>query len=222
MTSKIATTGAASDNRAVLLIDCPRPEGLVARVPGALRTGAKYSAATNIRTMRSALLYAREWAIESASMRTCIAAFTKAFTPLPTSWQMRWQLRPMYQRPRVALFLLAVLHCIADLLQRSILAELDCEIAVIVSNHRRWRGWQLLGIRLEHIPVTPPTREQAEAQQWRCWPSWRRTCGAGSLHAILTENFVAHYPAAIIHVHHSFLPALLGAALPCGSCARLS
>jgi len=142
-----------------------------------------------------------------------LAAFSAAFTPLAEELQMRWQLRPMHQRPRVALFCSQYLHCIADLLQRSSSGELDCEIAVIVSNHREVEKLAAFyGIRYEYIPVTPATRAEAEAKQLALLAELKvELVVLARYMQILTENFVAHYPASIINVHHSFLPAFIGA-----------
>ena len=116
--------------------------------------------------------------------------------------------------PRVALFCSQYLHCMADLLHRWRSGELVCEIPLIISNHREVEKLAAFyGVPFEHMPVTPETRAGAEARQLELlsrntrssWSSWRVTC------RFFRPQFVAHYPAAIINVHHSFLPAFTGA-----------
>ena len=102
----------------------------------------------------------------------------------------------------------------ADLLQRASSGELACEIAVIVSNHRTLRRLAAFhGIRFEYIPVTPATRAAGRNAATRTarghwassWSSSPATC------RFSRPRFVARYPASIINVHHSFLPAFIGA-----------
>jgi len=199
--------------RAVLLIDCPDRKGLVARVAGLLyEQGANILHADQHQDHELGLFFMRvEWALDSAFDST--ASFLQAFTPLAEELQMRWQLHRTSERPRVALFCSQYLHCIADLLHRSSSGELDCEIAVIVSNHRDAEKLAAFhGIRFEYIPVTPATRTEAEAKQLALLQSLKIDLVVLARYMqILTDDFVSHYPAAIVNVHHSFLPAFIGA-----------
>ena len=207
------TSSPASNDRAVLLIDCPDQKGLVARVAGLLyELGANILHADQHQDHELGLFFMRvEWAIESNSAG--IAAFTGAFKPLADELHMRWQLRRINQKPRIALFCSQYLHCIADLMHRVSSNELACEVAVIVSNHREVEKLAAFhGIRFEHIPVTPATRAEAEAQQLALLAELGvELVVLARYMQILTEDFVTRYPAAIINVHHSFLPAFIGA-----------
>jgi len=202
-----------ADDRAVLLIDCPDQKGLVARVSGLLYLqGANILHADQHQDHELGLFFMRvEWAIENAN--SGIDDFTQAFTPLAEELGMHWQIRGMNQKPRIALFCSQYLHCIADLLHRVSSNELACEIAVIVSNHREAEKLAAFhGIRFEYIPVTPSTRAEAEARQLALLHEFGvELVVLARYMQILTENFVARYPAAIINVHHSFLPAFIGA-----------
>jgi formyltetrahydrofolate deformylase len=126
---------------------------------------------------------------------------------------MRWNLNAASQRPRVALFCSQYLHCMADLLHRWRTGELDCEIPVIVSNHREVENLAAFyNIPFEYIPVTTATRAEAEAQQLRLLERYSVDLVVLARYMqILSPAFVARYPAAIINVHHSFLPAFTGA-----------
>jgi formyltetrahydrofolate deformylase len=113
----------------------------------------------------------------------------------------------------VALFCSQYLHCMADLLHRWRTGELLCEIPVIVSNHRDVERLAVFyGIPFEHIEVTAATRGQAEARQLELLASNQIDLVVLARYMqILSPLFVAQYPAAIINVHHSFLPAFTGA-----------
>ena len=208
-----AVISKAGHDRAVLLIDCPDQKGLVARVSGLLYAlGANILHADQHQDHELGLFFMRvEWAIENGS--SDIPDFTRAFTPLAEELHMRWQLRRINRKPRIALFCSQYLHCIADLLHRIGSNELACEVAVIVSNHREVEKLAAFhGIPFEYIPVTPSTRAEAEARQLTLLHDLDvELVVLARYMQILTEDFVARYPAAIINVHHSFLPAFIGA-----------
>jgi formyltetrahydrofolate deformylase len=142
-----------------------------------------------------------------------LEAFRAEFAPLAAELQMRWKLTLGDRRPRMALFCSQYLHCMADLLHRWRSGELHCEIPVIVSNHRAVENLAAFyGIPFEHIPVTAETRAEAEARQVEVLASHNiELVVLARYMQILSPSFVARYPAAIINVHHSFLPAFTGA-----------
>jgi formyltetrahydrofolate deformylase len=101
----------------------------------------------------------------------------------------------------------------ADLLHRWRTGELLCEIPLIVSNHRDVEKLAAFyGIPFQHVPVAAGTRAEAEARQLELLQSSQVDLVVLARYMqILSPAFVAHYPAAIINVHHSFLPAFTGA-----------
>jgi formyltetrahydrofolate deformylase len=142
-----------------------------------------------------------------------LEAFKAAFAPLAAELGMRWKLTATAPRPRMALFCSQHLHCMTDLLYRFSTGELDCEIPLIVSNHRAVENLAAFyAIPFEHVPVTAATRVQAEARQLELLDAHRvELVVLARYMQILSPVFVARYPAAIINVHHSFLPAFTGA-----------
>ncbi len=203
---------------AVLLIDCPDRKGLVARVAGLLyELGANILHADQHQDHHLGLFFMRvEWGLgsdESGSERFDLEGFKAAFAPMATELGMRWKLSASARKPRMALFCSQYLHCIADLLYRWRTGELGCEIPVIVSNHRnveRLAGYY--GIPFEHVPVTAATRAEAEARQLELLARHEiELVVLARYMQILSPEFVERYPAAIINVHHSFLPAFTGA-----------
>jgi formyltetrahydrofolate deformylase len=207
---------------AVLLIDCPDRKGLVARVAGLL-----YEHGTNIlhadqhQDHDLGLFFMRvEWGLadkgpneRNGGIHFDLEKFKVDFGKLAAELDMRWNLNAASQRPRVALFCSQYLHCMADLLHRWRTGELDCEIPVIVSNHREVENLAAFyNIPFEYIPVTTATRAEAEAQQLRLLERYSVDLVVLARYMqILSPAFVARYPAAIINVHHSFLPAFTGA-----------
>ena len=207
---------------AVLLIDCPDRRGLVARVSGMLyEHGANILHADQHRDHDLGLFFMRvEWSLgaregngNEAQSEFDMKAFTTAFSAMAAELGMRWTLRSSIRKPRVALFCSQYLHCVADLLYRWRTGELDCEIPLIVSNHREVELLAAFyGIQFAHIPVTASNRAEGEARQLELLTRHDADVIVLARYMqILSSDFVAKYPAAIINVHHSFLPAFTGA-----------
>jgi formyltetrahydrofolate deformylase len=213
---------------AVLLIDCPDRKGLVARVSGLLyERGANILHADQHQDHELGLFFMRvEWALgapgsdggdaaksAAAAQRFDLESFKAAFAPLAAELGMRWKLSSSAQRPRMALFCSQYLHCMADLLHRWRTGELECEIPVIVSNHRDVEKLAAFyGIPFEYLPVTAAAKAETEARQLELLERHRiELVVLARFMQILSPRFVARYPAAIINVHHSFLPAFTGA-----------
>jgi formyltetrahydrofolate deformylase len=204
---------------AVLLIDCPDRKGLVARVSGLLyQHGANILHADQHQDHELGLFFMRvEWGLNGQADHAApgfdLAAFRAEFARLADELGMRWKLSTGDRPPRVALFCSQYLHCMADLLHRWRTGELHCEIPVIVSNHRDVEKLAAFyGIPFEHVPVTQATRAEAEARQVELLEAHDVDLVVLARYMqILSPGFVARYPAAIINVHHSFLPAFTGA-----------
>ena len=207
---------------AVLLIDCPDRKGLVARVSSLLyRHGANILHADQHQDHDLGLFFMRvEWGPGNRDQNSPettdsfdLVAFRSEFTKLAAELDMRWKLDATAARPRVALFCSQYLHCMADLLYRWRTGELQCEIPVIVSNHREVEKLAAFyGVEFEHTPVEPSTRSAAEELQLRLLDRHGIDLVVLARYMqVLSAAFVARYPAAIINVHHSFLPAFTGA-----------
>ncbi|MGA8529206.1 MAG: formyltetrahydrofolate deformylase [Acidobacteriaceae bacterium] len=201
---------------AVLLIDCPDRPGLVARVSTLLyERGANILHADQHRDQALGLFFMRvEWERRDASGAAFdLPAFEEAFTPIARELRMNWSLSSSDQRPRVALFCSHYLHCMADLLQRWHSGELPCDVVLVISNHREVEPLATFyGVPFVHVPVTAATREAAEAQQLALLAEKHVDLIVLARYMqVLSANFVSRYPAAIINVHHSFLPAFTGA-----------
>jgi len=220
-------------NTAVLLIDCPDRKGLVARVAGLLyQHGANILHADQHQDHDLGLFFMRvEWTLaegrpleESRGKAGAgpgaglvrpfdLDAFQAAFAPMAAELGMRWRLTSSAARPRMALFCSHYLHCVADLLYRWRAGELDCEIPLIVSNHREVGSLAAFyGVPVAYTPVTPSSRAQTEARQLELLAQNRIDLIVLARYMqILSPQFVERFPSAIINVHHSFLPAFTGA-----------
>jgi len=201
---------------AVLLIDCPDQRGLVARVSSLLyQQGANILHADQHRDEALGLFFMRvEWTLDSTDeSRFDLDRFELAFAPLATQLEMHWTLTSSAHRTRVALFCSQTLHCMVDLLHRWRSGELRCDIPLIVSNHREVESLAAFyGVLFAHVPITAATRADAEQRQLDLLAEHAvELVVLARYMQVVSPAFVARYPARMINVHHSFLPAFTGA-----------
>jgi len=201
----------AKRNSAVLLITCPDQKGLVATVSGELyRFGANITHADQHQDHEEGLFFMRvEWLLDDFDL----AGFRVAFQAIAERFRMTWQLTLSTERPRVAILVSQHLHCLADLLQRHQLEELECDIPLIISNHTDGESLaQFHGIDFRVIESSAANRAEAEEKQLALLREANvELIVLARYMQILTPKFVEQYPFGIINVHHSFLPAFIGA-----------
>jgi formyltetrahydrofolate deformylase len=104
-------------------------------------------------------------------------------------------------------------HCLADLLYRHRAGELDCDIPIVISNHTASEPMAAFyGARFVHLPVTRENRPQVEQQQVAMLhEAGCDTVVLARYMQILSPTFLDEFPNAVINIHHSFLPAFVGA-----------
>ena len=198
-------------NTAVLLIDCPDRKGLVATVASLLyRYGANITHADQHQDFEGGLFFMRvEWALDDFDL----SAFREEFRKVAGELHMRWHLELMSKPPQVAIFVSQYQHCLVDLLHRKQIGELHCEIPLIISNHQDGEALaRFHGIDFQYIPVKPEAKRAAEAEQLRILRAAKiELVVLARYMQVLSPEFVQEYPSRIINVHHSFLPAFMGA-----------
>jgi formyltetrahydrofolate deformylase len=113
----------------------------------------------------------------------------------------------------VALLVSRYQHCLIDLLYRHQIGELDCNIAFIISNHEDAQPLAAFyGVPFHHIPVAAGRKDHAEQLQVELLRQHEAELVVLARYMqVLSAEFVALYPRQIINVHHSFLPAFVGA-----------
>lgn len=117
------------------------------------------------------------------------------------------------QKPRMALFVSKMSHCLFDILARYTAGELDVEIPVIISNHPDMQQVaDRFGIEYHVFPVTKDNKNEQEERQMALMEAKKITFIVLARYMqILSERMIARYPNRIINIHHSFLPAFVGA-----------
>ena len=152
-----------------LLISCPDGPGIVAAVTGFLfERGANVTDAQQHSTDPSGgTFFMRvEFALDDLAQRA--AELEANFAPLGARFRMDWRLAQAGHPHRLAVFVSRDEHALVELLWRQRAGDLRAEIALVVANHRTLeetvRMWD---IPFHHVPVTPETKPDAEAEQTR-------------------------------------------------------
>lgn len=130
-----------------------------------------------------------------------------------TRYQLTYRLSFTSHRQRMAIFVSKMSHCLYDLLSRYIAGEWDVEIPVIISNHPDLAivGKQF-DIPFEVVPVTRENKAEMEQREVEILDSYGVDFIVLARYMqVLSEDFIARYPNHIINIHHSFLPAFVGA-----------
>ncbi|GAA3792564.1 formyltetrahydrofolate deformylase [Amycolatopsis thermoflava] len=126
---------------------------------------------------------------------------------------LHWSLVDTAVPKRVALFASKLDHCLLDLLWRHRRGELPMEITHVVSNHTdlAWVG-DRFEVPFTHIPVPKGAKQQAEAAQLDLLKGTVDLVVLARYMQILSGDFLAALGVPVINIHHSFLPAFVGAA----------
>jgi formyltetrahydrofolate deformylase len=200
-------------NTATLLITCPDAKGIVAAIAdflhqhnaNILHADQHQDAENNLFLMRV------EW--DLAGFNLDETHFNQAFAVIADKFSMQWQLKLSQHKARVAIMVSQYDHCLADLLHRHKSGELACEIPLVISNHRDTEKLvQFYGVDFHYIPVTKDNKAEAEAAQFRLFDEYNIDLIVLARYMqILSPDFVGRYPQRIINIHHSFLPAFIGA-----------
>jgi formyltetrahydrofolate deformylase len=200
-------------NSAILLITCPDQQGLVSAVADLLfkYNGNVLHADQHIDTEEKLFFMRVEWDLESFSI--CINDFKEIFADIAERYQMRWRLERSAKKTRSAIFVSKQDHCLADLLYRNRAGELACDLKMIISNHADTESLaNFYSIPFHHIPVGRDSKEKAEKKQNELLEKHQIGLVVLARYMqILSPTFITNYPDKIINIHHSFLPAFLGA-----------
>lgn len=132
---------------------------------------------------------------------------------LANKFEMKWRIYSSEKKPKMALFISKYDHCLYDLLGRYNSGELNLEIPFIISNHLDLKPIaDNFKIPFYHIPVTKDTKEEAENKQLQLLQEHNIDFIVLARYMqIVSERLINKYPNKIINIHHSFLPAFVGA-----------
>jgi len=197
----------------VLLISCPDQKGLVAAVSEFVykNGGNIVHAEQHVDREENIFFHRVEWELNGFSVPP--PEINATFRAVAERFKMNWYVRFSYERPRVAIFVSKFDHCLVDLLYRYRVGELNGEIVAVISNHPDLEPQvKPFGIPYHTIPITPESKGSQEEQELALLQSLGvELVVLARYMQVLSTRFVRSYPNRIINIHHSFLPAFVGA-----------
>ena len=199
--------------RATLLVSCRDRTGLVAALSDfVFRNDGNIVDADQHAEEETGLFFMRlVW--EVGGFKLDRAQTAAGLGDLARRFDLTYELTYSDRRPRVAVFASKAPHCLYDLLLSHQLGELRGDLAVVVSNHEDLRPIAgHFGVPFAHVPVRPEAKAVAEAAQQTLLDEVGADLVVLARYMqIVSPAFVARWPARMINIHHSFLPAFVGA-----------
>ena len=153
-----------------------------------------------------------EWEIESFLIpQEKISEYF--YTLLGKKYGMNFRLYFNANKPRMAIFVSKMSHCLFDLLSRYAANDWDVDIPFIISNHPDMEHVaSKFDIPYYYFPITKETKQEQEAAEIALLKEHKiEFVVLARYMQVLTAEFIAQYPQNIINIHHSFLPAFVGA-----------
>jgi formyltetrahydrofolate deformylase len=197
----------------VLLIHCKDRKGIVARVSGFIHDFGGNILDSDHHTDEETDDFLMRMEFATEGLQIPVDDIPAAFAPIAKVFEMRYEVRPMSRRARVGILVSKQDHCLADLLQRQRRDELPIDIPLIISNHDTCAGWaELFKIPFMVCPVTKDTKPQQEQQVLSLLKAQNVELVVMARYMqILSADFLAQVGCPVINIHHSFLPAFIGA-----------
>jgi formyltetrahydrofolate deformylase len=194
----------------VVTLSCPDRPGIVHAVAGALlEAGCNIADSQQYGSPSTGNFFMRVEATTSSTQ----AELTAALQPVAEAFGMTWQINPVGQKVRTIILCSKDAHCLNDLLFQQRTGTLPIEVPAIVSNHRDLEPLaEFYGIPFHHIPVTPETKPQAEAELLKLIAGHdvELTVLARYMQ-VLSNDLCTELNGKAINIHHSFLPSFKGA-----------
>jgi formyltetrahydrofolate deformylase len=198
-----------------LLIRCADQPGLVAAATGFLyQHGANITELDQHSTDPSGGLFFMRLEFQTPKSGLSREMLEQAFREaVGQRFDMHWHISYAADRPRMAVLVSAHDHAAMELLWRWQRSELRVDIPCVISNHATLRGAvEAFGVPFHHVPQDDAgQRAAAEAQMLEILGEGVDFLVLARYMRILGPGFVARYPNRIINIHHSFLPAFVGA-----------
>ena len=196
-----------------LLISCPDRPGIVAAASRFLfEEGANITHSDQHSTDPTDGTFFMRVEFQLRELEKRGKALEEGFASVAAPFGMNWRIAYAGRVKRLAIFVSKGEHALFELLWRRRSGDLRAEIVMVVSNHpdlqeavSRW------GIPFHYFPIDPNQKREVEDRQIALMQGKVDTVVLARYMQIITPDFIGHYTDRIINIHHSFLPAFVGA-----------
>ncbi len=197
-----------------LLISCPDRPGIVAAVSHFLfDRGANIVHLDQHSTRRGEGTFFTRIEFQLDDLEHRQPDLEHAFKSVAGRFGMQWYVARAAHKKRLAVFVSRQEHALLELLWQQRAGDLAADIVVVISNHTNHQALvERQGIPYVHVPISAATKPQAEEEQLRLLHEYHVDAVVLARYMqVLSADFLEHYPARVINIHHSFLPAFVGA-----------
>lgn len=195
----------------ILTLSCQDRPGIVASVAGLIARGdGNIREAQQFDDVKTGKFFMRV----QFDCQTDLSGFRAEFAATAQEYGMDWRARNTSERKKVMLLVSKFDHCLGDLLYRTSIGELPMDVVGIISNHQQdaLRLGLIFGVPYHHLPVTPETKPQQEAQiKQLVTESGADLVVLARYMQILSDDLTEFLSGRCINIHHSFLPGFKGA-----------
>jgi len=203
-----------NDNTAVLLMHCPDRPGILAVVTEFINQhkGNILYLDQYVNREEKVFFMRVKWELDEFQIpKEKIGEYFE--TLIATRFSVEFRLYFSDVKPRMAIFVSKMSHCLYDLLARYSAGEWHVEIPLIISNHPDMEAVaKRFDIEYHVFPITKENKVEQEALQLELLKKHGITfCVLARYMQVLSADFISHYPDRVINIHHSFLPAFAGA-----------
>jgi len=201
-------------NKITLLIHCKDQPNIIASVTNFMVSNNGNIVYIDQHVDREQSIFFMRLECEFTSDLYSIETFKKMFSEtLVEKFKLKWRIYAADKKPKMALFVSKYDHCLYDILGRYNSGELFLEIPFILSNHIDLKPIaDNFKIPFYHIPVTKATKQDAEQKQLQLLKEHHiNFIVLARYMQIVSKTLIDKYPNRIINIHHSFLPAFIGA-----------
>jgi len=198
---------------AVLVVSCPDRKGLVAALASLLHDHGANILDAQQHLDPAERIFSQRIHFDLADLDLPRAQLEDLLRIECGRYQMRWRISYSDRRKRVAIFVSRFEHCLYDLLIRHRLGELRCEIPLVISNHPDLEPIaKQFGVAYHVFPIDKQNKASQEAREIAlCEREKIDLIVLARYMQVLSAEFIANYPERIINIHHSTLPAFVGA-----------
>ncbi|KON66779.1 formyltetrahydrofolate deformylase [Peribacillus butanolivorans] len=203
-----------NQDRGRLIIKCPDQPGIVATVTAFLKEhGANIVELSQYSMNPEGGTFFTRIEFDCPGLKEKALDMEVSFQEISTKFSMQWTFNYVSDLKRTAIFVSKEPHCLLELLWEWQSGDLLADIALVISNHEDTRQIvESMNIPFYYIPANKDIRREVEAQQLKLLEEFNVDLIVLARYMqILTPDFVAAHPNKIINIHHSFLPAFIGA-----------
>ncbi len=214
MTTPLDSPETPLETTARLLVTCPDKPGIVATVSNFLYNhGANITALDQHSTDPTGGVFFMRLEFQLPHADLPPEVFERSFErAVANRYEMQWQISYPANAKKTAILVSKYDHALMELLWRWSRAELPTDVSMVISNHRDMQqAVERFDIPYHHVPVEKGRKEEAEQRMLKLLDGQADLIVLARYMQILTKDFVDQYTDKIINIHHSFLPAFVGA-----------